>query len=186
MSLRITLGPMYSGKTSKLIDTYFREGLRENKSLVIDFNIENKHEGYHVGKLSNHDAKSIDSVIKTHELMQYDILGLTKLYQSIMINECQFFGDLVEFVFYCIKMGKDVYLYGLDGDFQRKPMGHVVDLIPYCDSIEKLNGKCQKCDEKSIFSHRVTESKEQILYDHEQYIPLCRKCYHKENGITNN
>ena len=39
MSLRITLGPMYSGKTSKLIDTYFREGLRENKSLVIDFNM---------------------------------------------------------------------------------------------------------------------------------------------------
>jgi thymidine kinase len=184
MSLHITLGPMYSGKTSKLIDTYFREGLRENKSLVIDYNIDNQDEGYYIGKLLNHDSKSINSVIKTKQLMQYDILSLITPYHIVMINECQFFGDLVEFVFYCMKMEKTIYLYGLDGDFQRQPMGNVLDLIPYCNSIEKLNGKCQLCNEKSIFSHRVTENKEQVLFDHKQYIPLCRKCYHKKNDVV--
>ena len=79
MSLQITLGPMYSGKTSKLINTYFYESLKEKKSIVFDYNIENKHEGYYVGKLLNHDSKSIESVIKTHQLMQYDVLGLTNL-----------------------------------------------------------------------------------------------------------
>ena len=64
------------------------------------------------------------------------------------------------------------YIYGLDGDFERKPMGKILDLIPVCDSIMKLNGKWQCVIQVNLF---FTELQiKTIVFDHEEYVPLCR------------
>jgi thymidine kinase len=97
----------------------------------------------------------------------------------ILINEGQFFDDLYPCVFDMLREKKHVYICGLDGDFQRNKFGSILDLIPICDKVTKLNSLCGICKNGTpgIFSKRITNDKEQLLIGSNNYISVCRSCY---------
>jgi thymidine kinase len=98
----------------------------------------------------------------------------------VLINEGQFFSDLNDAVLEMVDFyKKKVYICGLDGDFKREKFGSILDLIPYCDKIIKLQSLCSICKngKPAIFSHRLTREDSQILIGSDIYIPLCRNCY---------
>jgi thymidine kinase len=97
----------------------------------------------------------------------------------ILINEGQFFEDLYEVVVDMLKSNKRIYICGLDSDFERKKFGQMLDLIPLCDKVNKLNSLCSQCKNGTpgIFSMRLTSEKQQTLVGSDNYIPVCRKCY---------
>jgi thymidine kinase len=101
--------------------------------------------------------------------------------EVILINEGQFFSDLHEFVNKLLDKGKKIYVCGLDGDFERKKFGQMLEIIPLCDKIYKLTSLCSLCKNgnKGIFSMRLTNEKEQTVVGSENYIPVCRECYKK-------
>ena len=192
MSLKIFLGPMYAGKTSKLIKMY-KEDTNENK-VIIDYDISEVSYGVLFGSLSSHVNKTINSVLKCKELkllynqekyaiFSEDLLvhyyNLFQNSNNIYINEAQFFPDLKEFVLKMLPYGKNIYIYGLDADFKQEKFGQIWDLIPYATTIEKITDKCEKCDNPSIISHRISENTEQYLTDEKCYIPLCLNCSYK-------
>jgi thymidine kinase len=78
-----------------------------------------------------------------------------------------------------LKDKKVVYICGLDGDFERKKFGGMIDLIPLCDKVTKLNSMCNLCKDGTpgIFSLRLTEEKEQLVIGSTNYMPVCRYCY---------
>jgi thymidine kinase len=164
--IHIILGPMYSGKTFMLFELYEKIG-----GLILDYS-ELKCQ---TGLIVNHDKKEHTCI----SLSRLDDI-VTIVHSTIFINEAQFFPDLLEFV----KKweSKDIYLFGLDGDFQRNPMGQILQVIPLCDSVKKLRGKCCRCDRGSVFSKRITSDMNPYLLDEKAYIPLCRKCYLTYNG----
>lgn len=193
--LKIYLGPMYSGKTTELIRNYNR--FRKYKQLIIDFDteIECKKDKivielesnlyYYEDNLCNHNKQEIQCLnlanINTLEqfyIQNTDIINDVKI---IHINEAQFFHDLKQVVINLIEKYKvNIYLYGLDGDFKRNKFGELIDLIPYCDSITKLKGVCNNCDNNALFSHRTCKGDQQMLINdsnEDKYIPLCRDCY---------
>jgi thymidine kinase len=127
--------------------------------------------------LSTHDKTMIPCIqllhLNTFDCSQYD---------TILINEGQFFGDLYENVLKFVeKFDKEVFIFGLDGDFLRKKFGSVLDLIPYSDTIEKLSALCVDCRDGTLahFSHRTSYEVEQMVIGADNYKPLCRKCYMK-------
>jgi len=97
----------------------------------------------------------------------------------ILINEGQFFPDLYNVVVDMLKYNKKVYVCGLDGDFERKKFGTILDLIPLCDKVTKLTSLCSQCKDGTpgIFSMRLTNELEQTVVGSDNYIPVCRKCY---------
>ena len=101
----------------------------------------------------------------------------------ILIDEAQFFKDLVEVKELVDSYHKQVYVFGLDGDFKRNKFGQILDLIPHCDSVEKITANCTLCDNPAIFSCRIINSDQQILIgSSESYQPLCRKCYNSKQN----
>ena len=64
------------------------------------------------------------------------------------------------------------------GISNKKKMGAILDLIPYCDSVCKMKSVCNQCANDAIFSKRLTDSKEQYLPDEKAYIPVCRNCFY--------
>jgi thymidine kinase len=174
-SLHLYLGPMYAGKTSQLI-----RSINDN-SIVLDFTEE---KGCHNGYILSHD-KVKSRCIKLNRLCNLfittdiDIIDSFRNAKKILINEAQFFPDLLSFVKMIEKYSVRVEVYGLDGDFERNMFGQILDIIPYCDSVVKLKGKCQYCNDLSLFSKRITNNKEQYLVDETAYHPVCRNCYLK-------
>ena len=99
--------------------------------------------------------------------------------EVILINEGQFFDDLYECVLDMLRENKKVYIAGLDGDFERKKFGQMLDLIPMCDEVIKLTSLCSICKngQAGIFSLRLSKETQQTLVGSDNYVPVCRKCY---------
>ena len=172
--LEIILGPMFSGKTSYLVNMYNQCKFCNIPVVVINHSFDNR---YDDTLLSTHDKIMIPCV-KTEKLWDIwnDEMDLCKV---LLINEGQLFPDLHDFVTNMLKSGKMIYVCGLDGDFQRQKFGQILDLIPLCDNVQKLSSMCSLCKngKAGIFSHRISCEKEQVVIGSDNYIPICRKCY---------
>jgi thymidine kinase len=179
--LEIIIGPMYSGKSSRLVEVYNQCTFCNIPVIAINHNIDNR---YDEELLSTHDMIKIPCV-KTDSLKKIWNDNINANYKIVrysdvvLINEGQFFADLYETVVDMLKFGKKVYVCGLDGDFERKKFGQILDLIPLCDKVTKLTSLCSLCKNGTpgIFSMRLTEEKEQTVVGSENYIPVCRTCY---------
>jgi thymidine kinase len=100
--------------------------------------------------------------------------------EVILINEGQFFEDLLPTVKHMLLHNKKIYVGGLDGDFECKKFGQILDIIPLCDKVTKMTSLCSQCKNGTpgIFSKRITSEKEQTVVGSDNYIPVCRHCYH--------
>ena len=190
--LEIILGSMYSGKSSRIVEIYKQCKFCNISVAVINHSIDNR---YDEELLSTHDQIKIPC-IKTENLfdiwsenisLEDNIEKISRIGDKfkiatssvILINEGQFFPDLFEFVKELLKVEKKVYVCGLDGDFERKKFGTILDLIPLCDKVCKLTSLCSLCKDGTpgIFSMRLTNETEQTIVGSDSYIPVCRKCY---------
>ena len=179
--LELIIGPMFSGKTSHLVEIYKQCKFCNIPVAVINHVIDNR---YDDELLSTHDKIKIPC-IKAKSLKKIWFNEENCLISSnvILINEGQFFEDLFDIVNDMVNRGKKVYICGLDGDFERKKFGTILDLIPLCDKVTKLTSLCSLCKNGTagIFSMRLTNEKEQTVVGSENYIPVCRECYKKNN-----
>jgi thymidine kinase len=177
--LEIILGPMFSGKTTQLIQHYKKNNYIGKTVCVINYSEDTR---YHDSMLSTHDKIMIPCIFSS-KLGEVDNDLLQKA-DVIIINEGQFFEDLFEFVLEKVETNhKSVYVCGLDGDFKRSRFGKILDLIPYCNKVTKLNSLCSICRDGTpgIFSHRITKETSQVVIGSDNYQPLCRQCYTAQN-----
>jgi len=193
--LEIILGCMYSGKTSKLVDIYKQCKFCNIPVSVINHCIDKR---YDDNLLSTHDKVMIPCIqtMRLNDIWYYEtetneesesntmlprLTDSVQLINSevILINEGQFFEDLYPAVSHMLKHGKKIYICGLDGDFERKKFGQILDLIPLCDKVTKLTSLCSLCKDGTpgVFSKRITCEKEQTVVGSDNYIPVCRKCF---------
>lgn len=186
--LELFIGPMFSGKTSKLLEIYKQYTFCNSEIIVINHSSDDR---YSDTMLSTHDKIMIPCVntIRLMDLYKYSsILDVNmEKHNIVLINEGQFFQDLYEFVIQCLRENKKLYICGLDGDFRRKKFGQMLDLIPLCDKVTKLTSLCGICKNGTlgIFSLRLTSDREQTLIGSSNYIPVCRSCY-SENDVEEN
>jgi thymidine kinase len=174
--LEIILGGMYAGKTSRIVEIYKQCKFCNIPVTVINHSLDNR---YDDTMLSTHDHIKIPC-IKTDNILDINNIGEgINNSEVILINEGQFFPDLYEGVLKMLQYGKKVYVCGLDGDFERKKFGQILDLIPLCDKVTKLTSLCSLCKNGTpgIFSKRITLEKAQTVVGSDNYIPVCRSCY---------
>ena len=113
------------------------------------------------------------------------IYEIFKLFINCLENNLkEFVESFIGKVVRLNKKKKKVYVCGLDGDFERKKFGTILDIIPWCDDVVKLKARCNHCDKKGIFTMRLmnkTDNKDQILVGETNlYHSTCRRCYEKK------
>jgi len=181
--LEIAVGSMFSGKT-EWIQSIYNKYKSSNNILVINNYLDVRYSSdeivSHSGiKIPCIKVKNLESLLNNNKIQinNYDI---------ILINEGQFFQDLVSFVKKMLNKNKSIYISGLDGDFQQNKFGYILDLIPLCDSVIKLKANCMYCkkEKSAIFSHRInnTNNSQTLIGSEESYIATCRKCYNILNS----
>lgn len=186
--LELIVGPMFSGKTTKLIQIYNEKSEKygKTKCLAINYAMDKRYS--EDPKIVSHDNISIDCY-SIYDLSDF-IENQTKHHillnsDYIFINEAQFFPNLLEqILFIKNKLNKHVILCGLDLDFKREKFGELMDLVPHANKLYKLTGKCntKDCCHPSEFSHRIIQFNNQLLIGNDCYVPLCKKCYENANN----
>ena len=174
--LELIIGPMFSGKSTELIKNVRLYRIINKNVLVLKPIIDTRYDSNRIVSHSNdkEDCMVTDDLLKiTDEIInKHDI---------IIIDEGQFFLNLkISVLNWVEKLNKYVIIGGLDGDFERKPIGEILDLIPYSDKYTKHNALCKICLDGTCasFSKRICNNSSQILIGSDElYIPVCRFHY---------
>ena len=179
--LELIIGSMFSGKTSYLLDVYKKCVFCNIPVAVINYTADDRYTTEPM--LSTHDKQMIPCILATtiNDAIQNNLETITRA-ETILINEGQFFPDIEEQIKHLVEYAnKRVYICGLDGDFERKPIGNLLQLVPFSDHIIKLKSLCSLCRDGTpgVFSFRTSRKVDQVVIGSSNYVPLCRGCYQK-------
>lgn len=165
---KITLycGPMFAGKTTKLISHY------TTKSLALKPSIDTR---YSTSYITTHTGLSIPAVVIGNEAPSGE------LYVNVLIDEGQFVPDLRSLCLRYSDCGCDVYVAALSGTADQKEWPSVTSLIPVCDEIQFIRAtKCFKCmgGEAPFTGLKggVVKTDTILVGGSEIYVPVCRHC----------
>ena len=195
MSLRVYCGCMFSGKSTMAI-------FEAKRYLAIGMNVLSINHSFD-------DRYSESKSISTHykeELPSISLSDLSSLknnkdlivnYNSsnvIIIDEGQFFNNLVEIVLSFVNDNKHVIVSGLDLDAEKKVFGQMVELGLYADEFIKLSSFCTLCKAhgktniSAHFTKFIKPNNENDLNESgdnkiviggiESYIPVCSQHFH--------
>ena len=189
--LDITFGPMFSGKTTALVDRANRfasvrkQQGRQTNILIINHTGDTRKNQTEDG-LTPHSFKVIKhgnkTTVKTDSLFSIPYHTIISS-DYIAIDECQFFEDLDTAVLDWVKLDKHIHCSGLVADSERKTFGKLIYLIPRADNVEQLKAFCTKCgditlNENAPFTKSRIEKEDQTFIGAEEsYIPVCGRHY---------
>ena len=180
MSLKLIIGPMYSGKSFELIKTIRELKILELPFLVVKPKIDNRYTKEDYIMTHNKDKEECIVIEDMLDLLNYS-LGK---YKYIIIDEGQFIKNLDKVSRILVDDFKlNLVIAGLDGDFNRKPIGEILNLIPFSDECIKKNSKCIKCKDRTDAPFTFKLSTDNNVIDVgsvDKYIPLCRNHYIEE------
>ena len=183
MSLQLVLGCMFSGKSSYLLSSIKKYREIQWPVFIITSNLDDRYTKE--VKIVNHNQESCSADISVKRLS--DLTNNRRFLEAkvIIIEEGQFYEDLLPFVLESVELyEKHVIVAGLDGDASRKPFGHLLELIPYCDSIVKLKAFCKECNDgtEALFtSKKISNSSIIDVGGADKYEALCRKHFIEKN-----
>ena len=179
--IELIIGPMFSGKSTELMRRIKRHMIAKRDCIVVKYF---KDKRYSEGDMATHDrqllkASSTETLDTIYEsLLTHDVIG---------IDEGQFFPDVsnavsdsqvVEVSDKLAEKGKVVIISALDGTFQKKPFGRILELIPLCEQVNKLTAVCVGCGKDASFSQRLTcEKTVELIGGADLYRPVCRTCF---------
>ena len=172
--LEIFMGPMFSGKSSKLVEVITEHKNDPTiKQLVINHATDIR---YGKNAIITHKNESIPchSISSLTDILELpDYMMATHIY----IDEGQFFQDLRDSVaLIMLNSNKKIYVAGLDSDFEIKPFANlgILGLVPLANKVTKFTARCYICQQPAPYTMRVTNSNEQILVGtNAEYQPSC-------------
>eukprot|EP00824_Muranothrix_gubernata_P010393 TRINITY_DN23398_c0_g3_i2.p1 TRINITY_DN23398_c0_g3~~TRINITY_DN23398_c0_g3_i2.p1 ORF type:complete len:286 (+),score=47.68 TRINITY_DN23398_c0_g3_i2:41-859(+) len=172
--VQLIIGPMFSGKSTELLRRIRRYTYSRRRCLVIKYRKDTR---YSADCMATHDRQSISA----HPCEQLsEVESIVSNYDVVGVDEGQFYPDIAEWAEEQANRGKVVIVAALDGTFQRKPFGRVLDLIPLSESVTKLTAVCQICGQDASFSKRIgSETAVEVIGGAEKYLPVCRTCFHR-------
>jgi thymidine kinase len=197
MALEIIIGPMFSGKSTELLRRLNIYAAMNLHVLYINSSFDDR--ATTMWSTHNPTMKSIGNIaaVKIQDLTELETeiefrrgeevnKAPLSSFDVIGIDEAQFFTGLKDFTLGQVeKLHKKVLIAGLNSDFKRAKFGEILDLIPVCDTIDKLTPFCKMCWENSnehvnaLFSMRINSENDSVIDvgDSGKYAPVCRKCY---------
>ena len=185
--LDIYLGPMFSGKTSRLLQILSLYADLGYKVAYINSSLDTRGENISPHNSLYKENGKFSGITKIKAILLKEIY--VEPYDIIGVDEAQFFADVVEVVSSWVNVvRKIVTVVALDGTSEMKPFGRVMELIPVADNVEKLKAKCMKCRKEGKFIDagftkclEEIKSKDGILIGGaDKFMAVCRRHYFED------
>jgi len=171
--LTIVGGPMFSGKTTWLIN--YTENLTPGSYILYKPDIDTR---YGNNTCVTHNGKSSPAMnLNTKKL---DFAKINKTVKTILIDELNFFlpDQLIKAINIQLKQGRNIIGAGLLFDYNKQPFGATLPLSKIADRFIQLYAKCDRCKKDAIHSYRKVVEKNQILLGaSETYGACCKTCW---------
>jgi thymidine kinase len=195
--LEVIVGPMFSGKTERLISKLHRAQYAKKRVRIVKPAHDTRTQGYIASRavLSDGTTQITDqlSAVMVHDEESFwKIVNLNR-FDVLAVDEAQFFpldeplrdalGWFGRAIRKLLRERRDsdlhIIIAGLDMDFAEEPFGPIPGLLALADSVEKLTGVCMVCgsDAGYISQRLVSDDKQLVVGDAGEYQVRCRSCY---------
>lgn len=174
--LYLILGPMFSGKTSRLIEKIRKYNFNSKNIVIVKF---------------RKDFNTKDNELITHDNVKYKCLCCScliekledlKKYDVVGIDDGHLFKDLPDIAEYLAATGKIVIVSALNADYKMEPFDNISKIIPKVDKIKLLKAFCFYCHKDATCSLKINDSTDKNENEN-SYKPLCRNCYRFFNNF---
>lgn len=183
--LTVITGPMFSGKTSRLLEMLERERFAGRKVILFKPEIDHR---YSENSVKTHKGIELEATtVKTNANGVKALLKASSSYNVVGVDEAQFWDEsscLEEALDSMATAKKVVYVSTLNKDYRGTPFGVSERLLAMADDIYSLTAVCTKCGDEAVFSQRMIEGVEEsgpriVIGGKEAYQPRCRNCFLK-------
>ena len=178
-------GPMFSGKTTYLIEWFGKE----SGTVVFKPDLDARYTKRPV--VISHDNAEIPAVLVNHKKPE-EMGYLVAEFQKVVIDEVNFFHDsLIDVIEQFLSEGRDVYVAGLTFDSERNVWNPMTKLVEMADEKVEMTAKCDgeggKCSKPATFSYRKIPKEELVrVAGAKEYGAACPEHYlilhHKPKG----
>lgn len=177
--LTCVVGPMFSGKTTWLIEA-LRGAESEASCLVVTHASDNRYTSDL--EICTHDRRK--AAAQKVACLADVSPALLERHAAVFVDEGHFFPDLVEFSDRWATAGKRVYVAMLKGTFRREPFSNAARMFSVAEQLIDLPMDCNGCGQKNAASFTMRSSSEQaelLVGGAEIYSAVCRSCYFASN-----
>jgi len=154
--LKIFTGPMFGGKTTKLLAALERYKYQNKKVKLFKPRIDSRYSKQnvvtHTGQL--HEAVMVSSGI--------EILENAEDAEVIAVDEVFMIEYSAKALLSMFANGRTILVSSLQLSSEPKPLPEIKELLPFATSIEICPAVCAMCDSDAFYTRRKTESQKQI------------------------
>ena len=181
--LVVITGPMFSGKTSRLLELLEREIRAGRKTILFKPEIDKRYSNAHV---VTHKGIALPAIISPIDSKARKfILEKSKGFDVIGVDEAQFWDPksnlhnlLEELVF----LKKLIYVSALNKNIKNEAFETTSKLLSSADEIYTLTSVCAKCGNDATLTQKIRNNKEVFkkvidVGGNDKYEPRCRNCY---------
>lgn len=182
MTLHLIVGPMFSGKTTRLVSLLREAQSRRLNLVAVKPRVDNR---YAPRAIVSHDgqrwpAKGVTSAAELIRMAE----GAT----MIAVDEAQFFSLEISSALKSLSDGgAAVTVAALDRDFRGERFSTTSAILELATSVEPLTASCGLCGRAAEFSQRLIDGAPASVDDPtvviggaETYQPRCARCFWKE------
>jgi len=176
-------GPMFSGKTSRLIELMERHMLAGRKVTLFKPEIDSR---YSENEVVTHKGIKLPAVIApTDERFGEFLAARTRDSNVLGFDEAQFWkpsSRLPQHLEDLANSGRTVYVAALNRDHFGNPFRMTVDILAISDEIYTLSAVCSRCGSDAIFTQRIINGSPAFgeiirIGGKDLYEPRCRNCF---------
>lgn len=180
--IELITGPMYSGKSMMLYQKMERYTYAHKKVALVrpykDSRSYFSHSPVDIGLKKLCDTGMIE-VLSTNKFDE-EFVSLLASYAAVFVDEYFMIENCAALVSN-IGAFQDVYFAGLLATSECKMFDEAIAILPFCDSIVKLNGVCTQCGSQlgNYSYYKLGNKTQAVVVGDTDYTCLCRSCYKK-------
>lgn len=181
-TLTVFVGPMFSGKTTKLLSALERFELQHKRVMVFKPAIDDRyseedvvsHAGWH------HPAH----VVKEGPDILEALSNADEPPEVVAVDEAFMISGIAEILIWLYRTGISIVVSSLDLSATCKPFHEIEKLLPWATHVEKCAAVCVQCGRDAFYTHKKSssESAEIAVGGDEMYES---RCFRHHLGVDN-
>jgi thymidine kinase len=185
--LIIFTGPMFSGKTTRLLAALDRYHYQNKKIMAFKPQLDDR---YSVVDIKSHNGAGIParSISSGNQLLKIIMPLILSEHEEnhpdvIAVDEVFMIDGAAEVLIKLFRMGHTIIVSSLEMSAACNPFLEVVKLMPWATRVEKCPAVCAQCHRDAYFTHKKidTSTSEIEVGGSELYEPRCWACHSYTN-----
>ena len=182
--LTIITGPMFSGKTTELLRLYDRKVIGDVPCLLVKYCGDTRYSSDEIMSHRTTGGHGVQAPAMSAGTISEIMDHIDGPCAAVFIDEIQFFPDK-GVILDILDLGIDVFVSGLNGDWQRKMFPGMSELFSAACNITMLQAVCGFCKaDNACYTVRTTSENEDIVIGGaDKYKAACPKCQALNRGL---